>query len=164
MYETGSPHVARNKRFELTPFRHTWVVEYAMPLCGGQFDLKTTVYKIEFGGEGSMIRVDGRWSQLDRDEWVRRTWPARRLTERNGSGSQESVGELILTNQRLLFAGPTGAELAAVNLDELTAVVCKRHGLLRNTLMVETSSGERFVFRTERMACKQIEARSGCDR
>jgi hypothetical protein len=58
MYETGSPHVARNKRFELTPFRHTWVVEYAMPLCGGQFDLKTTVYKIEFGGEGSPLTTE----------------------------------------------------------------------------------------------------------
>jgi hypothetical protein len=109
-----------------------------------------------------MIQVDGRWSQpeLERDEWVRRTWRARCVTEPNGSGSRESVGELILTNQRLMFVGPARAELAAVNLDEFTAVRCKRHGLSLHTLIIETSSGKRFVFRTKRMACKQIEARS----
>lgn len=106
-----------------------------------------------------MVQMDG-WSQLDRDEWVRGTWPARSLTEPIGSDSPESLGTLMLTNQRLIFVVPTGAELAAVNLDELTAVLCKRHGLWRNTLIVESSAGERFVFRTNRMACRQIEARS----
>jgi hypothetical protein len=106
-----------------------------------------------------MAQVDG-WSQLDRDEWVRRTWPARCLTGPNDSGSPESAGTLILTNQRLMFVGPTGAELAAVSLDDFTVVLCKRHGLSRNTLIIETSSAERFVFRTKSMACKQIEARS----
>jgi hypothetical protein len=66
----------------------------------------------------------------------------------------------MLTNQRLIFVGSSGSELAAINLDEFTAVLCKRHGLSRNTLILETSSGERFVFRTKRMACRQIEARS----
>ena len=107
-----------------------------------------------------MAQVDGWWSQLQRDEWVRRAWPAQCLTEPDGSGQPELAGTLILTNQRLIFAGPTRVELAAVNLEELAAVLCKRHGLSRNTLIVETSSGDRFVFRTMRMACKQIEARS----
>lgn len=106
-----------------------------------------------------MAQVAG-WAQLDRNEWVRMYWPARRLADPNDSASPESAGTLMLTNQRLLFAGPSGAELAAVNLDEFTAVDCKRHGLSRNTLIVEASSGERFVFRTKRMACRQIEARS----
>ena len=101
-----------------------------------------------------------RWAESDRDEWVRRTWPARWLTELNGSGSPESAGTLILTNQRLVFVGTTGAELAAVSLDEFTVVLGKWFGPLRNTLIVETSSGERLVFRTKRMACQQIEARS----
>jgi hypothetical protein len=109
-----------------------------------------------------MIQVDGRWSQRERegDEWVRMTWPARCQTESNGSDSRESAGELILTNQRLIFVGPARTEMAAVNLEEFTAVRCRRHGLSLNTLIVETSSGERFVFRTKRMACKQIEPRS----
>jgi hypothetical protein len=100
------------------------------------------------------------WPELDRDEWVRGSWPARFLTEPNGSGSY-SDGTLLLTNRRLVFAGPAPAdELAALNFDELAAVQCKRHGLSRNTLEVETSSGKRFVVRTKKMACKQIEARS----
>ncbi len=107
-----------------------------------------------------MAQVDGGWLDLKRDEWVRRTWPARCVTEGSGSASPESTGTLILTNQRLMFAGPNGAERAAVNLDDFSAVLCKRHGFSRNTLIVEASSGDRFVFRTNRMACKQIEARS----
>ena len=100
------------------------------------------------------------WPELHRDEWVRGSWPARFQTEPNGSGSY-SDGTLILTNRRLVFAGRTPAdELAVPNFDELDAVQCKRHGLSRNTLVVETSSGKRFVFRTKKMACKQIEARS----
>lgn len=51
-------------------------------------------------------------------------------------------------------------ELAVLNVEELTAVRCKRHGLSLNTLMVETPSGKRFEFRTKKVACKQIEARS----
>lgn len=107
-----------------------------------------------------MAQTENWWSQLNRDEWVRRAWPARCLAEPNGSGSPEPAGTLILTNQRLIFASSTRAKLAAVNLDDFSAVVCKRYGLSRNTLIVETLSGERFVFRTKRIACKQIEARS----
>ena len=69
-------------------------------------------------------------------------------------------GTLILTNRRLIFAGHTSADEVVLNCDELAAVRCTRHGLSRNTLMVETSSGKRFVFRTKKMACTQIEARS----
>jgi hypothetical protein len=102
-----------------------------------------------------------RLAELDSDEWVRRTWSARCLTEPNGPGSPASIGTLILTNRRLLFAGGTRAdEPIAVNFTEFTAARCERHGLSLNTLIVETSSSERFVFRTKRMACKQIEARS----
>jgi hypothetical protein len=100
------------------------------------------------------------WPELDRNEWVRGSWPARFLTEPDGSASY-SDGTLILTNRHLVFAGRTPAdELAAVNFDEFTAVRCKRHGLALNTLIVETASGERFIFRTKKLACKQIRARS----
>ena len=101
------------------------------------------------------------WAELERDEWVRGAWPARCRREPNGSGSPESVGTLILTNRRLVFTGRTPHDdFAAVTFDELTAVRCTRQGLSLNTLIVETSSDERFVFRTKKMACRQIEARS----
>ena len=101
------------------------------------------------------------WPDLDRDEWVRGRWPARCVTEHNVSGSSYSEGTLILTSRRLMFVGRTPAdELAVFKIEDLAAVRCKRHGLSLNTLMVETPSGKRFVFRTKKMACKQIEARS----
>jgi hypothetical protein len=60
-----------------------------------------------------------------------------------------------------MFVGRTPAdELAVFKIEDLAAVRCKRHGLSLNTLMVETPSGKRFVFRTKKIACKQIEARS----
>ena len=96
------------------------------------------------------------------DEWVRGRWPARCVTEPNVSGSSYSEGTLILTSRRLDLssAAPRSDELAVLKAEELTTVKCKRHGLSLNTLMVETPSGKRFVFRTKKMACKQIEARS----
>jgi hypothetical protein len=108
---------------------------------------------VEAQGEG--------WPDLDRDEWLRGRWPARCVTERNVSGSSYSEGTLILTSRGLMFVGRTPAdELAVFKIEDLAAVRCKRHGLSLNTLMVETPSGKRFVFRTKKMACKQIEARS----
>lgn len=100
------------------------------------------------------------WPELGGDEWVRGSWPACWLRESNSWGSPEPLGTLILTNRRLIFAGSAPHELEAVNFDEFTAVQCTRHGLFRNILIVETSSAKRFVFRTKKMVCKQIEARS----
>ena len=101
------------------------------------------------------------WLELDTDEWVRGCWPARSLSPYSGSGSTATVGSLILTNRRLLFVGRTSLdELAAVDFDEITTVQCPRQGLSRYTLIVETSSGSRLIFRTKKMACRQIEARS----
>jgi hypothetical protein len=68
---------------------------------------------------------------------------------------------LILTNRRLFFTGLSELdELPVFNFDELLLVRCRRHGFFLNTLTVETESGRRFEFRTKRMACKQIAARS----
>lgn len=101
------------------------------------------------------------WPELDRDEWMRGRWPARCLRHPTGTCSPESVGTLILTNRRLVFAGRTSLdEFAEFAFDELTAVRCTRQGLSLNTLIVETSAGECFVFKTKRLACKKIEARS----
>ena len=99
--------------------------------------------------------------ELDMDEWVRGGWPARWLSEPRVSSSPESIGTLILTNRRLVFAGRAPVDkFVAIDFDELTKVECTRHGLSRNTLIIETSSAKRFVFRTKKLACKQIEARS----
>lgn len=101
------------------------------------------------------------WPDLDRDEWVRGSWQARWLSEPEGSNSSYSDGRLILTNQRLLFASCVSSdELAAVKFDEHVAIQHKRYRFSLHTLVVEASSGQRFAFRTTKMACKQIEARS----
>jgi len=100
------------------------------------------------------------WPELDADEWLRGSWPARWQSERDRSGSSESPGTLILTNRRVIFAGSASRDFEAVDFDAFTAVHWTRHGLSRGTLFVETSSSERFVFRTKKMACEQIEARS----
>lgn len=101
------------------------------------------------------------WPELERDEWVRRSWPARCRTGTNGSASSYSDGTLILTNRRLFFTGLSELdELPVFNFDELLLVRCHRHGVFLNTLTLETESGRRFEFRTKKMACKQIAARS----
>jgi hypothetical protein len=45
------------------------------------------------------------WPELERDDWVRQSWPARRRTGPNGSASSYSDGTLILTSRRLFFTG-----------------------------------------------------------
>lgn len=101
------------------------------------------------------------WFELDSDEWTRGSWPARCLREPDGPAASELVGTLILTNHRLVFVDHTQLdEVASVRFEELTSVRCTRRGLFLNTLIVETSSQQLFVFRTKKIACTQIEARS----
>ena len=75
--------------------------------------------------------------------------------------SSYSDGTLILTNRRLFFTGLSELdELPVFNFDEPLLVRCQRHGVFLNTLTVEIESGRRFEFRTKKIACKQIAARS----
>ena len=59
--------------------------------------------------ERRVVSVQGTtWPELELDEWVRSSWPARRLTEANGSDSSYSDGTLMLgqPHGRTLGAGP----------------------------------------------------------
>ena len=50
------------------------------------------------------------WTELEMDEWCSRCLAcACYLREPNGSDSSESVGTLILTNRRLVFAARNSA-------------------------------------------------------
>jgi hypothetical protein len=101
------------------------------------------------------------WVEFDRDEWVRGSWRARCLTEANGWDSSYSDGRLILTNERVLFASDVpGEKLLALRFDDRLAIQCKRYRFSLHQLIIETSSGQRFAFRTIKLACKQIEVRS----
>ena len=160
MGETGGPHAAENERFELYRFGSTGGRGISLATLRRRFDVQATApncdsRRWDVGAPGEC------WSELNRAEWVRGSWPARCLTDPNASGpSHYSDGTLILTNRRLIYAGRTPADESVLNFEELAAVRCKRHGLSLNSLMVETSSGRRFVFRTKKLACKHIEARS----
>jgi hypothetical protein len=112
--------------------------------------------------EKRVVGVQGTsWPEFALDEWVRGSWPARCLTEANDSDSSCSDGTLMLTNQRLLFTdGRPVDDMVNIRFDDLLAVRCERHRFWRDTLIVETSSGRLFEFRTTKLACKQIEARS----
>lgn len=97
---------------------------------------------------------------FESDEWVRGSWRTRRLGP-DGSKSSYSTGTLILTNQRLLFSDDdpvTG--LLGLSFDDLAQVHCKRSALTLHTLVVETSAGRLFAFKTKKFACRQIAARA----
>lgn len=106
------------------------------------------------------------WPEMAGDEWVRQSWPARCCTESagsesKGSGRSYSVGILTLTNRRLFFTGPSELDEQPIfDFDELLVVRWQRNGLFSNSLIVERPSGQRFDFRTKKLACKQIAARS----
>ena len=106
-----------------------------------------------------MVNQSWSWPKLDRDEWVRGSWQACCLMEFDGSRVD---GRLVLTNQHLLFLGRSSSDdlLPAIDFDDQIVVQRKRYRLGLNMLIIETSSGQRFAFRTNRVACKQIEARS----
>jgi hypothetical protein len=67
---------------------------------------------------------------------------------------------LTLTNRRLLFTGRSGLDdVLSFDFEELLDVRWERHGVLSNSLIVETPSGQRFDFRAKKLACKQTAAR-----
>ncbi len=97
--------------------------------------------------------------ELQINEWVRATWPASIQSGPDGL-SQSETGTLMLTNRRLVFVARTLLDTFSAPFDELTTVESARRGLRLNTLAVETARGDRIVFKTKKMACKQIVARS----
>jgi hypothetical protein len=112
--------------------------------------------------EKRIVSVHGTlWPEFELNEWVRGSWPACCVTAANDSDLSYSDGTLMLTNQRLLFTdgGPVD-DIVTIDFDDLLAVRCERHRFSRYALIVETSSGRWFEFRTKKLACKQIEARS----
>jgi hypothetical protein len=106
------------------------------------------------------------WPEMGGDEWVRQSRLARCRTESGASGSEGSgqsysEGILTVTNRRFFFSGPSELdELPVFDFDKLLVVGWQRHGVFSNSLIVETPSGQRFDFRTKKLACKQIAARS----
>jgi hypothetical protein len=97
--------------------------------------------------------------ELQMNEWVRANWPACIQSGPDGLGPSES-GTLVLTNRRLIFVARTPLDTFSASFDELTTVESARRGLRLNMLVVETARGGRIVFKTKKMACKQIVARS----
>ena len=80
----------------------------------------------------------------------------------DGSDETYAEGTLTLTNRRLFFTGPSGLDESLIfDFDDLLlAVRWQRHSVFSYSLIVETPSCQRFEFRTKKLACKQIAARS----
>jgi hypothetical protein len=99
--------------------------------------------------------------EMGKDEWVRQSWPARCHSESEDPGHSSAEGMLTLTNRRLLFTGRSELdEVLTFDFEEPLIVRWERHGVLSNSLIVETPSGQRFDFRAKKLACRQIAARA----
>lgn len=100
------------------------------------------------------------WPEMGTDEWVRQSWPARCRMD-DSSGVPYLEGTLTLTNRRLFFTGPVELdEVPIFDFADLLLVVRWQRRCISHSVIVETPSGQRFDFRTKKLACKQIMARS----